>query len=68
MGQYKKAVDRIENGLKQCREMQMLLKDRAFIEETYFINLKEWAEKYDKVKLSYIFLCTDYQKISCLDQ
>nr|CAB3264626.1 protein kinase C and casein kinase substrate in neurons protein 2 [Phallusia mammillata] len=49
VGQYKRTVLRIDNGVKLCDDLMAFMKERAMIEEQYSKSLKAWRNKYTKV-------------------
>ena len=55
VGNYKRTVDRAENGGKLCDELIKLIRDRASIEKEYANKLKNftkaWNDRIDKGKV-----------------
>lgn len=49
VSQYKRTVNRIDNGVKLCDDLLSFIKERAIIEENYNKHLKQWSAKFGKV-------------------
>jgi len=48
IGQYKRTVQRIEHGDRQCNEMLKFIQERAEVEELYCRKLREWQLRWAK--------------------
>ena len=48
VAQYKRTVNRIDNGVKLCDDLLAFIKERAIIEENYNKHLRQWSAKFRK--------------------
>lgn len=48
IGQYKKTVKRIEDGLDLCQDLMRLIKEREEIEAAYAKSLQTWSKKWSE--------------------
>merc|ERR1712048_424215 len=46
IGQYKRTVQRIEHGDRQCNEMIKFIQERAEVEDLYYRKLREWQMRW----------------------
>jgi len=48
-GNYKRTTKRVEDGEKLCRDLILLVQDRAKIEKEYAHQLKQWSNKWEGI-------------------
>lgn len=56
VGQYKRTVRRIEDGLRLCHDLMAVIKEREEIEAAYAKSLQAWSKKWSNEIDKGIFL------------
>lgn len=46
VGQYKRTVKRVDDGLKLCHQLMQLVRERGVIEANYAKELQKWSNRW----------------------